>query len=119
MNLQKGKNRLMRGPGLIKGDQKNQCNSRDERCDMKNVDVISHVMVNGKSHLATINMLKGNTLYGEKLVSRDGNEYRTWDPFRSKLAAAIRKVYGLTSPKLETYYILVPQQELQSVTFRI
>ena len=55
---------------------------------MKNVDVISRVIVNGKSHLATINMLKGTTLYGEKLVSRDGNEYTTWDPFRSKFAAA-------------------------------
>jgi fibrillarin-like pre-rRNA processing protein len=35
--------------------------------------------------------LKGVTLYGEKLISRDGNEYRTWDPFRSKLAAAYIK----------------------------
>src|SRR6187455_2210883 len=119
MNLQKGENRLMRNPGLIKGDQKNQCNSRDERCDMKNVDVISRVIVNGKSHLATINMLKGTTLYGEKLVSRDGNEYRTWDPFRSNWQQLIRKVCGLTFPKLETYYILVHQLELQSVTFRI
>ena len=55
---------------------------------MKNVDAISYVTVNGKEHIATINLLKGVTLYGEKLISRDGNEYRTWDPFRSKLAAA-------------------------------
>ena len=58
---------------------------------MKNVDVISYVTVNGKEHIATINLLKGVTLYGEKLISRDGNEYRTWDPFRSKLAAAYIK----------------------------
>ena len=58
---------------------------------MKNVDAISYVTVNGKEHIATINLLKGVTLYGEKLVSRDGNEYRTWDPFRSKLAAAYIK----------------------------
>ena len=58
---------------------------------MKNVDAISYVTVNGKEHLATINLLKGVTLYGEKLISRDGNEYRTWDPFRSKLAAAYIK----------------------------
>lgn len=58
---------------------------------MKNVDAISFVTVNGKEHIATINLLKGVTLYGEKLISRDGNEYRTWDPFRSKLAAAYIK----------------------------
>jgi len=91
MNLQKEENRLMKDLGLIEGGRKNQCNLRDERCAMKNVDVISRVMVNGKSHLATINMLKGTTHYGEKLVSRDGNEYRTWDPFRSKLSAAYTK----------------------------
>ena len=58
---------------------------------MKNVDVISYVTVDGKEHIATINLLKGVTLYGEKLISRNGNEYRTWDPFRSKLAAAYIK----------------------------
>jgi fibrillarin-like pre-rRNA processing protein len=55
---------------------------------MKNVDAISYVTVNGKVHIATVNLLKGITLYGEKLISRNGSEYRTWDPFRSKLAAA-------------------------------
>jgi fibrillarin-like pre-rRNA processing protein len=58
---------------------------------MKNVDAISYVTVNGKEHIATINLLKGITLYGEKLISRNGYEYRTWDPFRSKLAAAYIK----------------------------
>jgi fibrillarin-like pre-rRNA processing protein len=58
---------------------------------MKNVDAISYVTVNGKEHIATINLLKGVTLYGEKLISRNGNEYRTWDPYRSKLAAAFIK----------------------------
>ena len=58
---------------------------------MKNVDVISYVTLNGKEHIATVNLLKGVTLYGEKLVTRNGNEYRTWDPFRSKLAAAYIK----------------------------
>jgi fibrillarin-like pre-rRNA processing protein len=55
---------------------------------MKNVDAISYVPVAGKAHIATINLLKGSSLYGEKLISRNGNEYRMWDPFRSKLAAA-------------------------------
>ncbi|MGH9972705.1 MAG: fibrillarin-like rRNA/tRNA 2'-O-methyltransferase, partial [Nitrososphaeraceae archaeon] len=55
---------------------------------MKNEDAISYVTINGKEQIATINLLKGITLYGEKLISRNGNEYRIWDPFRSKLAAA-------------------------------
>jgi fibrillarin-like pre-rRNA processing protein len=58
---------------------------------MKNVDAISYVNVDGKAHIATMNLLKGITLYGEKLISRNGSEYRTWDPFRSKLAAAYIK----------------------------
>jgi fibrillarin-like pre-rRNA processing protein len=58
---------------------------------MKNVASISYVNVDGKAHIATMNLLKGITLYGEKLISRNGSEYRTWDPFRSKLAAAYIK----------------------------
>jgi len=44
--------------------------------------------------LVTLNLVPGNTVYGEKKVTIDaeeGNktEYRVWNPFRSKLAAAI------------------------------
>jgi len=44
--------------------------------------------------LVTLNLIPGNTVYGEKKVSIDGEdgnktEYRVWNPFRSKLAAAI------------------------------
>lgn len=44
--------------------------------------------------LVTLNLIPGNTVYGEKKVSIDGDEgakteYRVWNPFRSKLAAAI------------------------------
>jgi len=31
----------------------------------------------------------GETVYGEELVKHGNDEYRIWDPFRSKLAAAI------------------------------
>jgi len=48
--------------------------------------------VNGK--LATINSSPGYKVYNEKLFKAKGREYRQWDPFRSKLAAAIKK--GLT-----------------------
>jgi len=45
--------------------------------------------VNGR--LATLNLVKGNRVYGEDLVHDDGKEYRLWNPYRSKLAAAILK----------------------------
>ena len=37
--------------------------------------------------LYTVNRTPGIRVYGEKLRSVDGIEYRAWDPFRSKLAA--------------------------------
>ena len=43
----------------------------------------------GVQKLATENLVKGNQVYKEKLVSKKGVEYRLWEPFRSKLAAAI------------------------------
>ncbi|MDA4121524.1 MAG: fibrillarin-like rRNA/tRNA 2'-O-methyltransferase [Thaumarchaeota archaeon] len=49
----------------------------------------------GRSVLLTRNLARGKKVYNEDLVLRDGVEYRTWDPFRSKLAAAMLK--GLPS----------------------
>ena len=43
----------------------------------------------GERKLATENLVPGNQVYKEKLVAKKGIEYRLWDPFRSKLAAAI------------------------------
>ncbi len=40
--------------------------------------------------LYTRNSAPGHTVYGEKLFSQDGIEYREWVPTRSKLAAYIR-----------------------------
>jgi fibrillarin-like pre-rRNA processing protein len=40
--------------------------------------------------LATRNLVPGQRVYGERLV-QEGFELRVWDPYRSKLAAAIRK----------------------------
>ncbi|XP_074094894.1 rRNA 2'-O-methyltransferase fibrillarin isoform X2 [Cotesia typhae] len=44
--------------------------------------------------LVTLNLVPGSEVYGEKRISVDGEngekiEYRVWNPFRSKLAAAI------------------------------
>lgn len=50
----------------------------------------------GKEHmLVTRNLVPGESVYGEKRISIDGEvegtkvEYRVWNPFRSKLAAGI------------------------------
>ena len=45
----------------------------------------------GSERLATRNIASGKHVYGERLIRQKGVEYRIWDPFRSKLAAAILK----------------------------
>jgi fibrillarin-like pre-rRNA processing protein len=45
----------------------------------------------GSRRLATLNLTPGKNVYGERLVRFRGEEYRLWDPYRSKLAAAILK----------------------------
>lgn len=45
----------------------------------------------GAQRLATKNLVLGKTVYGERLLRFEGVEYRVWDAFRSKLAAAILK----------------------------
>ena len=45
----------------------------------------------GSERLATRNLAVGKNVYGERLVHNKGAEYRVWDPFRSKLGAAILK----------------------------
>jgi len=42
-------------------------------------------------NIATINNVRGFRVYDEKLVNVKDVEYRTWSPYRSKLAAAIHK----------------------------
>ena len=47
------------------------------------------IKTDGERKLATENLVPGNQVYKEKLIIKKGIEYRLWDPFRSKLAAAI------------------------------
>ena len=54
-------------------------------------DAIRWISVNGEKNAATLNLVKGDNVYGEKLVKYEGEEYRLWDPFRSKLAASLKK----------------------------
>ena len=57
------------------------------RVNRKNFDGV--FWINGK--LVTENLVKWKNVYGEKLVRKDGKEYRLWDPTRSKPAAALYK----------------------------
>jgi fibrillarin-like pre-rRNA processing protein len=43
------------------------------------------------SSLATLNADPGHRVYNEKLVKKEGKEYRLWDAFRSKLCGAMKK----------------------------
>ncbi len=52
--------------------------------------------IDGK--LATENLAKGAKVYGEELVNHEDTQYRLWNPYRSKLAAAILK--GLKELKI-------------------
>lgn len=45
----------------------------------------------GSQRLATKNLVPGRNVYGERLIRFEDEEYRVWDAFRSKLAAAILK----------------------------
>lgn len=44
-----------------------------------------------RRNLFTLNLTPGKSVYQERLVNHNGTEFREWDPFKSKLAAAILK----------------------------
>jgi len=64
---------------------------------LSNVNIRTHpkysnVYISGPPHnlkLYSKNLVPGNKVYGEKLITFKGEEYREWDPYRSKLAAMI------------------------------
>ena len=71
---------------------------------MPNVSVEPHTqfkgvywakLEDGSKHLATLNLDPGKSVYGERLIRLARKEYRVWDAYRSKLAAAILK--GISS----------------------
>lgn len=55
----------------------------------RNVFWVSLEDKSGEDRLATLNLTPGRKVYGERLFQAKGKEYRVWDTFRSKLAAAI------------------------------
>ena len=59
---------------------------------------------NDKLYTENPDACKGTQVYNEHLITEDGKEYRSWNPFRSKLAAALLK--GLTITLKPTFHIL-------------
>ena len=54
-------------------------------------EIYQVTLEDGAQRLATRNLSPGRTVYGERLIRFKKVEYRVWDAFRSKLAAAILK----------------------------
>jgi len=52
-------------------------------------EIYQVILEDGAQRLATRNLAPGRTVYGERLIRFKSVEYRVWDAFRSKLAAAI------------------------------
>ena len=69
-------------------DNKQHAHDEDNGSDF---DAIRWMVIDGEKHLATLNLVTGNNVYGEKLVKYKKDQYRIWDPFRSKLAGALKK----------------------------
>jgi len=61
----------------------------------------------GSKKLATRNLAPGRKVYGEQLVQLKGKEYRIWNPYRSKLAAAILKKLSVMpiKPGMKVLYL--------------
>ncbi|RLE66897.1 MAG: fibrillarin-like rRNA/tRNA 2'-O-methyltransferase [Thermoprotei archaeon] len=56
----------------------------------------------GSRKIATLNLAPGIKVYGEQLIRLGGKEYRVWNPYRSKLAAAIYKGLKMVPLREET-----------------
>ena len=54
-----------------------------------NADTIFWITVKNKKKLATLNNASVNEVYNEKLIKMNGKQYNLWNPYTSKLAAAI------------------------------
>ena len=68
---------------------------------------IFFININGEVLLCTRNLSPGRKVYGEPLIKVKGVEYRSWNPTRSKLGAAIMKglVNNPIKPGLNVLYL--------------
>ena len=68
-------------------------------------DSIFWIRVNGYLKLTTRNLIRGNKFYNEKIVFSNNQEYRVWEPYKSKLGAAILNGLEIL-PIIEKYRML-------------
>ncbi len=62
------------------------------KLNIRNHPKIDNVFISGSFEnpkLYTKNLVPGKQVYGEKLIKRNGKEYREWNPYQSKLAAIL------------------------------
>ena len=71
-----------------------------------NIEGMYQLKMEQKKRLVTLNTVPGVSVYGERLIKDNEDEYRVWDPFRSKYAAAF-----LSGMKL------LPQIKNQSILY--
>lgn len=62
--------------------------------ELKQIKENERIFMDRKGKLYTKNLVKGQNVYGEKILELKDGEYREWIPNRSKLAAAIKKNIG-------------------------
>ncbi|MEM0122964.1 MAG: fibrillarin-like rRNA/tRNA 2'-O-methyltransferase [Conexivisphaerales archaeon] len=70
-------------------------------------DNIFWIQLDGKKHLCTKNLTPGRNYYGERTVRENDVEYRLWDPYRSKLSAAIYKGLNYVPIKKGSYVLYI------------
>ena len=51
---------------------------------------IFRIKIGHREELATQNLIKDSSIFGEKIISKNNVEYVEWDPYKSKLAASVR-----------------------------
>ncbi|MBN2110944.1 MAG: fibrillarin-like rRNA/tRNA 2'-O-methyltransferase [Methanosarcinaceae archaeon] len=51
--------------------------------------------IDGRKVLATRNLVPCTSVYGERLIGEEGEEYRLWDPKRSKLGSMVLKNFEI------------------------
>jgi fibrillarin-like pre-rRNA processing protein len=80
------------------------------KLEIRNHPKFYNIFISGAQErlkLYTKNLDLGKRVYGEKLISYKGIEYREWDPFRSKLAAIILEnpITNFLSENLRCLYL--------------
>lgn len=74
----------------------------DKKHKPKRMNQIFEGVYREQGNIATKNKFKGNIVYGERIIVEKGEEYRVWDPKRSKLSAAIQN--GLKNFNIKKEY---------------